>query len=260
MLGHNQVQPVERTIRIIKWAVIISLFGFTETHNDHILPKINPNKEIKVIMACKARAQSYQLAIVSKDINKAQYLSNNVRNLIKDSMQKASDEYRLPIILMHAIFKVESDYQYWITHPTVMVNVDGKKVSTYAVGLGGVMWCFWGDSLRANRIAETKSDLYLPEVNIMASAYILRTLIDNEKKNNPRLNKLNILNNVVRKYYGKYNRTYIKKMQRFTSKLWMEQVASLLIDEITKKDSNQHLAATSMLIKSQSTKLIMAKN
>lgn len=260
MLGHNQVQPVKRIIRVIKLAVIISLFGFTETHNDHILPKISPDKEIKVKMASRARAQCYQLAIVSKSINKAKYLSNNVRNLIKNSMQKASNKYRIPIILMHAVFKVESDYQYWVTHPTVMVNVDGKKVGTYAIGLGGVMWCFWKDRLRANGIAETKSDLYLPEVNIMASAYILRTMIDDEKKNNPQLNKLNILNNVVRKYYGKYNRTYIKKMQRFTSKLWMQQVAALLMNEITKKDSNQRSAAASMLIKSQSTNLMMAKN
>lgn len=258
MFSHNQVRRIKRIVKAFKWAIIISLFIFTESNIEKILPNTNSNKETKVVMASKAHPHSYQLAIVSKKIDKAQYLSNKVRDLIKNSMQRAADKYKLPIILMHAIFKVESDYQYWIKHPTVRVNVDGKRISTNAIGLGGIMWCFWGDSLKANRIAETKSDLYLPDVNVMASAYILRTLINYEEKNNPRLNKSNILNNVVRQYYGRFNRKYIRKMQRFTSKLWMKQVASLLINERTKNDRDHQFAAISMPVKSQSTGPVIA--
>jgi hypothetical protein len=123
------------------------------------------------------------------------------------------------------------------------VTVHGRKISSYAIGLGGVMWCFWGDSLKANHIAETKSDLYLPDVNVMASGYILRTLINEEAQNNPQLSKFNILNNVIRRYYGEYNESYKKKMQKFTSELWMKQVASILMEDIANKDRIQQIAA-----------------
>ncbi len=251
MSDNNYVKPLNKIIRVLRWAVIISMFGFTETHVDQILPKTRPEKEEKVIIASKARAKSYQLSIVRDKINDLDYLSNKVGNIIQISMQKASEKYKLPIILMHAIFKVESDYMYWVKHPTVRVMVRGKEIITNAIGLGGIMWCFWGDSLKANHIAETKSDLYMPDVNVMASAYVLRTLIDDIVKNNPGLTKKNILSKVIRQYYGAYSKNYLRKMQRFTSKLWMEQVASVLISNRTKKNSDQQTASISMPIKIQ---------
>ena len=250
---------MKRIMKGLKWAVIISLFGFTETHIDQILPKTMPDEITNVVMASKARAKSYQLAIVNNKINNLDYLSNRVGNLIQISMQEASEKYKLPIILLHAIFKVESDYMYWVKHPTVRVMAQGKEILTNAIGLGGIMWCFWGDRLKANHIAETKSDLYMPDVNVMASAYILRTLIDDVVKNNPRLTKKNILSKVIRQYYGAYSNHYLRKMQRFTSKLWMEQVALLLIKATTKKDNNLQTASISRPIKIQNAKTLMVQ-
>ncbi|MGA8264548.1 MAG: hypothetical protein WB779_08920 [Ignavibacteriaceae bacterium] len=230
---------MKKITRVFKWAVIITLFGFTETQVDHILPKSKPDNKTNAIMAYETSANDNELAIVSRNINKADYISNKVGKIIQSSMKDASEKYHLPIILLYAIFKVESDYMYWINHPEVNVRVHRKRIITNAIGLGGVMWCFWGDSLIAHHIAETKSDLYLPDVNVMASAYILRTLINDEALNNPRLSKTNILNNVIRRYYGEYDRTYYKKMQKFISELWMEQVATLLMNDIANNSSSQ---------------------
>ena len=259
MSDNNCLQPVNKFVRGLRWAVIISMFGFTETNVDQILPITKPQKEENVIIASKARAKNYQLEIVNDKINDLDYLSNKIGNLIQISMQEASEKYKLPIILMHAIFKVESDYMYWVKHPTVKVMVRGREIITNAIGLGGIMWCFWGDSLRANHIAETKSDLYMPDVNVMASAYILRTLIDEVAKNNPRLTKKNILGKVIRQYYGAYSKHYLKKMQRFTSKLWMEQVASVLISDITKKENDLQKASISMPIKIQNAESLIVQ-
>ena len=242
---------MKKITRIFKWAIIITVFGFTESQVDQILPQNKPDSKTNVLTAYESRPEDNELAIVSRNINKAYYISNKVSKLIENSMKDASEKYNLPIILLYAVFKVESDYMYWINHPEVKIKVHGKKISTNAIGLGGVMWCFWGDSLIANQIAETKSDLYLPDVNVMASAYILRTLINDEALNNPKLTKANILNNVIRRYYGVFDKTYYKKMQKIISELWMEQVASLLMRDITDKSNNQQIAAVSLSINKQ---------
>ncbi len=243
MSYYSKIGHLKRIIRGLIWGVFISLMGFTDIHVEQTLPKKKFDEKESASKAIQTKMYNNELALISKSINKANYISRRTGYLITASMQKASQEYRLPIILMHAIFKVESDYRYWIKHPRVRVTVHGRKISSYAIGLGGVMWCFWGDSLKANHIAETKSDLYLPDVNVMASGYILRTLINEEAQNNPQLSKFNILNNVIRRYYGEYNESYKKKMQKFTSELWMKQVASILMEDIANKDRIQQIAA-----------------
>jgi hypothetical protein len=243
MIHYSIVGHIKVIIRGIIWGVLISLFCFTEVHFEQGLPKEKLDEKISASKAIPTQLYNNELALISKSINKSNYISKRTGYLIQLSMQKASYQYRLPLILMHAIFKVESDYRYWIDHPKVRVIVHGKTITTNAIGLGGVMWCFWSDSLKANHIAETKSDLYLPDVNVMASGYILRTLIDEEARNNPELSKLNILNNVIRRYYGEYNKNYKMKMQKFTSELWMKQVASILMEDITNKDKNEQFAS-----------------
>jgi hypothetical protein len=242
MICYSQIRHIRAITRGIIWGVFISLLGFTNLQVEQVIPKKKFDEKKSASRAIPAQMYNNELALIRKSINKANYISRRTGYLIQSSIQKASHDYRLPMILMHAIFKVESDYRYWIDHPKVRVVVHGKTISANAIGLGGVMWCFWGDSLKANHIAETKSDLYLPDVNVMASGYILRTLINEEAQNNPQLSKLNILNNVIRRYYGEYNKNYKMKMQKFTSVLWMKQVASILMEDISNKDRSQQFA------------------
>lgn len=181
----------------------------------------------------------YELELVREDLQTYGY-STHVSNIIIDEIEKTSKIYKLPIGLMHAIFRVESDYKFNITHPTVTVPVHGKTITTNAIGLGGILWCYWGDSLKVKGIAENEIDLYLPDINVRASGYILRYLIDDEM-NKKTLSVNNILDNVVTRYYGAYSSLYLAKMERITSDLWMKRIAKELIKTFKKDVKNEKL-------------------
>jgi len=183
----------------------------------------------------------YELRLVNDDLLTYGH-SAHIRKIILEAIEQTSKEYKLPIGLMHAIFRVESDYRFMITHPTVNVVAKGKSITTNAVGLGGVMWVFWGDSLKAHKIAETEMDLYLPDVSIKASGYILRYLINDEMSKHSQ-SEYTILDNVIRRYYGAYSDTYLNKMERVTSDLWMKRIAKEIIQtKRIKQIPNEHNA------------------
>jgi hypothetical protein len=187
---------------------------------------LQKNSEPKIIV--KYENENYEIALVKADLETYGYISNHVENLIIKSILDAHKHYNIPIGLLHCIFRVESDYKFNIDHPTVTVSVHGKRITTHAIGLGGVMWCFWGDSLKAHGIAQMETDLYLPDINIRASAYILSVYIKGELKNS---NQYNILDNIISKYYGAYNNLYMSKMEKITSDLWMKRMSkAILID------------------------------
>ena len=86
-------------------------------------------------------------------------------------------------------------------------------------------------------------DLILPDVNIHASAFILRWLINDEFSRNKNLSRANFLSNVVRRYYGAYDQGYLSKMEKYTSDLWMKRMSALLLNDLyqteEEKKSNQ---------------------
>jgi hypothetical protein len=171
---------------------------------------------------------NYELDIIRADLNT--YGSSKMfLDIVIPEIKEASEKYRIPIGLLHAIFRVESDYRFNITHDKVVVTVKGNNVATNAVGLGGILWVYWSDSLRANKIAEVEQDLFLPNVSIRATGYILRVLIDSEIKAGGK-NSHNILANVVKRYYGAYNDQYVERMKNYTSDLWMKRIGMELMN------------------------------
>lgn len=166
-------------------------------------------------------------------------LSSRVRVVILKAMEKNCKKYNLPIGLLHGIFRTESEYRFYLDHTKININVHGKSLSTNAIGIGGVVWEFWEDKLRSNGIAETKTDLYLPEINIEASCYILRSIINEELKNS---NQYNIIPRIITRYYGAYSEGYLSKMQKVTSDLWMNRMGQILISQgnTSKMDSSVH--------------------
>ena len=171
---------------------------------------------------------NYELDIIRADLNT--YGSSKMfLDIVIPEIKETSEKYRIPIGLLHAIFRVESDYRFNITHDKVVVTVKGNNVATNAVGLGGILWVYWGDSLRANKIAEVEQDLFLPNVSIRATGYILRVLINSEIKAGGK-NSYNILANVVKRYYGAYNDQYVERMKNYTSDLWMKRIGMELMN------------------------------
>jgi hypothetical protein len=171
---------------------------------------------------------NYELDIIRADLNT--YGSSKMfLDIVIPEIKETSEKYRIPIGLLHAIFRVESDYRFNITHDKVVVPVKGNNVATNGVGLGGILWVYWGDSLRANKIAEVEQDLFLPNVSIRATGYILRVLINSEIKAGGK-NSHNILANVVKRYYGAYNDQYVERMKNYTSDLWMKRIGMELMN------------------------------
>jgi len=166
---------------------------------------------------------SYELSLVAADINMYDYLSPSVRQEILDSLYGANKRFKVPIGLMHAVTRTESEYRFWIKHPTVTTKISGKMVTTNAVGMGGVIWEIWGDTLKYFNVAYNKSDLYLPGIGITAQACVLYLITDEVMKENTPL--VNIVARIQTKYYGAYAKEYIARMKLVTSDLWIKRIA-----------------------------------
>jgi len=90
-----------------------------------------------------------------------------------------SEKYDINPLILFAIPHVESSYRPWIKHKMVRVKVQlsrkskkTKEITTQAIGSCGVIWEFWKYKLIDAGIAEVKSDLFDPAINIRAMAFI----------------------------------------------------------------------------------------
>lgn len=101
-------------------------------------------------------------------------LSPKNKKIILDTVISEAKKYNINPLILYSLLDVESSMRFWIEHPKILVTFnDGKKRYIRAVGLGGVVWEWWGDALKKNKIAEVRSDLFGPETNIKAVAFIL---------------------------------------------------------------------------------------
>lgn len=206
----------QKTIGVILLSILVVCIGVYFIYVNRAQEKIvyvNSNYELDIV---KADLETYGSSKMFLDI-------------AIPEIKVTSEKYKIPIGLLHAIFRVESDYRFNITHADVVVPVKGKSARTNAVGLGGILWVYWGESLRAEKIAEVEQDLFLPNVSIRATGYILRYLIDSEIKAGGK-NSYNILSNVVKRYYGAYSESYTMKMKSYTSDLWMKRIGMELMN------------------------------
>ena len=187
------------------------------------LIKTDVAKEILVL----AQSPPYELSLVEDDLKTYNHLSENTRQEILDSLYGAYKRFKVPIGLMHAVTRTESEYKFWLTHPTVTVSIykKGKKerVTTNALGMGGVIWEIWGDTLKHFNVAYEKSDLYKPGIGITAQACVLHLIIEDVMNDNTAIP--NIVARIQSKYYGAYAKEYIARMKLVTSDLWIKRIA-----------------------------------
>lgn len=186
-----------------------------------------------IIIQNVQKRRGAELELIREDLQTYGTLSPKVESLIITTIDSCSKEYEIPIGLLHCIFRVESDYRFNIDHPDVTVPINGKMFKTHAIGLGGVMWCYWKDSLRTNNIAVEETDLYLPDINIRATSYILSFYIKKAIKEH-HVFESTILNEVIKEYYGAYNSLYMSKMEQITSDLWLKRIARNILTDYVK--------------------------
>jgi hypothetical protein len=103
-------------------------------------------------------------------------LSPKIQKIIIDNVIETANKYNINPLIVYSLLHVESTMRFQIEHSKVLINIKGKKKYIRAVGLGGIVWEWWGDALKKEGIAQTRSDLFLPDVNIKAVGFVLNEM------------------------------------------------------------------------------------
>lgn len=139
-----------------------------------------------------------------------EYKVNNIKKnqeKILNSILKYSTEYEISPIVLYSIIRTESQFKHNIEHPIVTLK-SGKKVR--AVGLGGVIWEFWGSKLKKEGIANSRDDLFKIEVNVAASAFVLSEFLKLDQLKNTSSK----LESALARYYGSAKAGYQNKIAK----------------------------------------------
>jgi len=208
--------------------VVLSAIMFVTVQN------LNDSVDYHVVPIERVDSTLINIANTSTDITKSdlrtyQRFSERMVNDISDAVVLYSEKWNIPIGLTHSMMRIESEYKFWVEHAPINIKVHGKRINTKAIGLGGIVWEFWADSLRKHNIAHERTDLFLYDVNIEASTAILRWIVDSEI-NKPYINERNLINRIIKRYYGAYDKDYHNKMIKVTSDLWLKRIARTLIE------------------------------
>lgn len=132
------------------------------------------------------------------------HLSSRQRKEILDAIAATSNLYSVSPLILYSIASVESSFRAWITHN--QVEIQGKKDN--AIGLTGILYTWWGDQLKDSNIIETKTDLYNPQINILACGYVF-----NELRKLPLLKGTTTrTESALRRYFGGNYKSYSDKI------------------------------------------------
>ena len=140
------------------------------------------------------------------DLLKFKYLTDEFRYELVDLINKAAIKFDTDPKLIYSFIRTESAFNIRAKHTPVYVKALGQKVQ--AIGLGAVIWEFWGDELLANTTLTKKSDLKDYRKNIEATAYIISALAQKEKHKKAK----NDIDTIAIWYFGKYNYDYVSKI------------------------------------------------
>ena len=136
----------------------------------------------------------------------------NLEPLLKmqyvDEILKQSFLHNIDPKLVYATIYVESTFNEDAEHKPTYVRKLRKEVQ--ALGLGGVVWEFWGSYLLKHTTLTQKSDLKDPIKNIEATAAILGHLASYEI--HPRAKTPEESASI--RYYGAHSSKYLKKIKR----------------------------------------------
>ena len=133
------------------------------------------------------------------------HLSDQQKRIIIDTIFEESSKYNINPFIIYSLIHAESSFRFWIEHAQVTIN--GQKMR--AVGLGGIMWYWWGEMLSEAKIASTRSELFDPVTNIRAIVHIYHhlTTISMHK------DASNIHHSAMLRYFGGSYSHYIKSIE-----------------------------------------------
>ena len=118
---------------------------------------------------------------IALDLDTFKHLSTREKSVIYSAIIEASKRYEINPLVIYSILYSESTFRSYLKHADITLIIDNKKIKTNAIGLGGIVWEWWGEDLVAEGIAETKDDLFDPRTNIFATAYVYKVMYSREK-------------------------------------------------------------------------------
>lgn len=118
---------------------------------------------------------------IALDLDTFKHLSTREKTVIYSAIIEASKRYEINPLVIYSILYSESTFRSYLKHADITLTIDNKKIKTNAIGLGGIVWEWWGEDLVAEGIAETKDDLFDPRTNIFATAYVYKVMYSREK-------------------------------------------------------------------------------
>lgn len=140
-----------------------------------------------------------------EDILQYSHLSDKQKQLIVETVFEESAAYNINPIIVYSLIHAESSFRFWIEHPQTTIN--GQKMR--AVGLGGIMWYWWGDMLSEANIASFRSELFDPVTNIKATVFIYNHLLSLPMHKDAK----NIHHSAMLRYFGGSYQHYVKAIE-----------------------------------------------
>jgi hypothetical protein len=197
--------------------------------------KKNDEDKLKIekeLHSLKERLAGSSFVIVNKETllndmkKRFSKISPKVARVIVETVISEAKKYDINPIILYSLGVVESSHRFWIEHTKVLVSVprtDGKgdkKIHVRAVGWGGVVWEHHYKMLQSKGIAQTRADLFYPDVNIKAAAAIYNMYFHMPRKNGAENQDVS----AQRRYFGGNYKSYSDKIN--------EQVVALVNAEI----------------------------
>jgi len=169
-------------------------------------PIVLPPKTVEVPVEPKGVIISVTMKdLEARLIANSTHLSSKQRKAILDAIEKTSEVYNVSPLILFSIARVESSFRAWVTHKQVIIN----KKKDNAIGLTAIVYSWWGAKLKAAGIIETRSDLYDPQLNILACGFIfneLRKLPLKKGTTDPNIS-------AMRRYFGANFKSYSDKIE-----------------------------------------------
>ena len=149
-------------------------------------------------------------------------VSTKTKISILETILSESEKYNMNPLILYSIVYTESTFRHWLEHSEAIVDIGNKKTKIRAVGLMGITWENHKDFLQELQIAETRGDLFTPEVNIRAGAAILNKYMDMELKSGAKTKT----ESALLRYFGGNFPTYVNrinnKITEFTVKSYFK--------------------------------------
>jgi hypothetical protein len=174
--------------------------------NSLFIPEYSLNDRIK--KSIEVKVEKEDLALVSLYFQNNKNISQKLKTTFINSLTTTSYQYNVPVYLLHSIIVSTSNYKFYLTHSDVF-NHNNNEESMNGKGIACIAWCVWGDELKKEGIAENEDDLYLPEVSIRGCGFILKKLINEEKKKG----NTGLLERVMSRYCGLYGVLYLERIK-----------------------------------------------